>query len=167
MYANISSNIQSVFSFFIARNCYISHFFWDCPLHSSVPHTEPFVGWFVRHWPPSGMWQNLFPMKTPERSRTSHIGHFLVLSFQNSLFDVIMWCHMTSRLHTVMSRHRPCHSDGTRHLSIVLNYYVMKFYLVTKIIGQMIQPGECSQTHTDRKTAPILWPRPLTRNKMD
>ena len=37
--------------------------------------------------------------------------------------DVILWHHMSSH-------HRPCHSDGTRHLSIVLNYYVMKFYVV-------------------------------------
>ncbi len=29
-------------------------------------------------------------MKTPERSRTSHVGHFLVPLPQNSLSDVIM-----------------------------------------------------------------------------
>ena len=30
--------------------------------------------------------------------------------------DVIPWCHMSSH-------HRPCHSVGTRHLSIEFNYY--------------------------------------------
>ncbi len=73
-------------------------------------------------------------MKTPKRSCTSRIGHFLVLLPQNWLFDVmwvIIWRHMTS-CHTMTSHHRPYHSDGTRHLSIVLlNKYTMKFYLVT------------------------------------
>ncbi len=124
-------------------------------------------------------------MKTPERSCTSRVGYFLVLLPHTSLFDVI-WRHDVILSHHMQSHHRPCHSDGTRHLSIVLNYYIMKFYLVTlafdlrpcptipallrswstpvpkiKVIAQMVWPWECS--HTERKTAPIRWPRPLAQ----
>ncbi len=42
-------------------------------------------------------------MKTPERLRTSHVGHFLVLSPQNSLCGV-MW-RLNVRLHDVTSLH--------------------------------------------------------------
>ncbi len=44
-------------------------------------------------------------MKMPELSRTSHVGHFLVLSSKNPICDVIMWRHMTSQGHTVTSLH--------------------------------------------------------------
>ncbi len=51
----------------------------------------------------------MFWMKTPERSRTSRVWHFLVLSPHNSLCDIIMWRHMTSWRDTVTSR---CHIIG-------------------------------------------------------
>ncbi len=88
-------------------------------------------------------------------------------------------CDVTS------SHPRPCHSDGTSHLSIVLNYYVMEFYLVAltfdlrpwptiaaylrsrstpmpkiKVIGQAVWPV---RVLTHKHAAPILWPRPLTQ----
>ena len=51
---------------------------------------------------------SIMEMKMSERSRTSNVGHFLVLLPQNLLCDVMVRCH------TVISHHRPCHSDGLR-----------------------------------------------------
>ena len=42
-------------------------------------------------------------MKTPERSRTSCIGLFLVLLPRNSLCDIMSRHNVTSRRHTVTS----------------------------------------------------------------
>ena len=73
-------------------------------------------------------------MKTPELSRTSCVGHLLLLLAQNSLVDVIWRHNVTSQdviLWRHMSHHIPCHLDWTRHLSIVVYCYAMKFYLVT------------------------------------
>ena len=82
----------------------------------------------------------------------------------------ITWHHAVILWYIISSHHRPCHSDGTTHLIIVLNCYVMQFSLVAsafdlqpwpkiplklrsslmpilkiKVIGQMVRPWECSQ----------------------
>ena len=112
-------------------------------------------------------------MKMPERSCTSHAGHFLVLLPQTSLSDVIMWRHNIILWRHMSSHHKQCHLDGTRHLSTVFNYFVMKFTWwlwpmtltynpnlakfkvnpITKIRvrAQMVQSWGCG--HTDTKTA--------------
>ncbi len=115
-------------------------------------------------------------MKMPERSCTFHVTHFLVLSTQS----LLLRRHTTSQRHSVtshdiilwrqLSHHRSCHLDGTRDISIVLNYHVMKFFYLDllwpsilaynptlspikvnshtkiKVIGQTVWAGECKQT---------------------
>ncbi len=73
-------------------------------------------------------------MKMPEHSRTSGVGNLLVLLLQNMLFDAIIWHHMTSWHHTLMS-----HAVTSQAISLRWDQksvhsaqnYVMKFYLVT------------------------------------
>ncbi len=81
---------------------------WDSVLHTGDP---------------SFCW--LFPsLFTPK---------FVMWHYVMSYCD-ITWCHaviLMSHVVTSYICHRPCHSNGTRHLSILLKYYVLKFYLVT------------------------------------
>ncbi len=132
-------------------------------------------------------------MKTPERSRTSCVRHFLVLSPQNLFSDIMWWHNVTSHVITSLA----CHSDGTRHLSIVLvlNYYAMHeispgdLHLWPKTLrykpslakvkvnfntknqghrsnGSAVRVLTHRQTDTHRNMAPILWSRPGGKKKV-
>ena len=80
-----------------------------------------------------------------------HMSSHLVLLPQLSLCDVIMWRHMTSWHHTVMSR---VVTSWTMSLRWVHNVGLTNPHRHT-------HTDTHTHTHTHTQRAPILWPRPL------
>ncbi len=132
----------------------------------------------------------LYLMKTPERSRTSRdpqlYSPFVCYGLRDTQINFVMSRDVMSSYCCVTWSHTIGHKDFTWEFNSGKSLKITFADLVTltfdlrpwptiptyvisrstsmpkiKVIGQTVQPWE--YTHTDRNTAPILWPRPLTR----